>query len=166
MFVNEFVAFQGTPMVFRLITEDQRDRLYWLFHEGRQFHLCDSVVEDDGLGIHDEYHLVAHHKATSWPTTEGVFPPFLYNVKSCVQIAIGATSVDGLFGNDSSTRHSLLKCLSVFIYQGFMCHVDNVGFGRIANPTTFMKSNCAWDAEMCILLVLFLCKCSLQMFLS
>lgn len=89
---------QGTPMVFRLVTEDQRNRLSWLFHEGRQFHLCNPSVEGGGLGVHDEYHLVANHITNLWPTTEGVFPQFPYNVKSCAQVAMGKVDVSGMFG--------------------------------------------------------------------
>ena len=86
-------------MMFRLVTEDQRDRFCWMWHEGRQFHLCNPSVENGGLGIHEEYHLVAYHRTSLWPTTEGIFPPFPYVVKSCVRIAQEKTDVNGLFGN-------------------------------------------------------------------
>lgn len=85
-------------MIFRLITEDQRDRFSWLFHEGREFHLCNPVVENGRLGVHSEHHLVAYHETMLWPKEEGNFPPFPYNVKSCVDIALGRTVVNGLFG--------------------------------------------------------------------
>lgn len=85
-------------MLFRLITEDQRDRFSWLFHEGREFDLCNPEVETGGYGIHDEYHLVANHTTMLWPKPEGAFPPFPYNVKSCADIAFDRVPVTGLFG--------------------------------------------------------------------
>lgn len=85
-------------MIFRLITEDQRDRLSWLFHEGREFYLCNPDVENGGHGIHDEYHLVADYTTQLWPIPEGPFPPLPYNIKSCADIALDRTPVNGLFG--------------------------------------------------------------------
>lgn len=85
-------------MVFRLITEDQRARMAWLFHEGREFNLCNPVVETGGLGIQERYHLVANHTTHLWPTCDVVFPPFPYKLKSCVDIAMGKCEVKGIFG--------------------------------------------------------------------
>ena len=76
-------------MIFRLITKDQRDRLAWLFHEGREFYLVNPVVEEGGHGLDSPFHLVACHVTGLWPISGGAFPPFPYNVKSCVDIAMG-----------------------------------------------------------------------------
>lgn len=84
-------------MVFRLITEDQRDRFGWLFQCGRQVEICNPVVENGGHGMNDEHHLVAHCATTINPII-AVFPPFPYKIVSSVRLAVGKESPTGFFG--------------------------------------------------------------------
>ena len=98
-------------MLFRLVTEDQRDRMAWLFHEGREFYLCNPVVEQGGLGVDSPWHLVANHATSLWPIPRGPFRSFPYNVRSCADIAMARGDPPvGMFGKRSS-----LLCFSIHV---------------------------------------------------
>lgn len=89
--------FQGTTMVFRLISEDQRDRFACLFQCGREVEICNPVVKEGGHGINDEYHLVAHCATKIYPAI-AVFPAFPFKIVSSVDLALGKAIPRGLFG--------------------------------------------------------------------